>query len=94
MPDSFRLRLNAGDVSRQYPDVLVGHAAWLDWPWKLHRIESDEGSVRFELYDLASDPDEAYDVMQEHTSRVASMTAELEAWQRSVIDSLNGRDYR
>ena len=38
--DSTRLRMEAGALSRTYsPDSLIGHAAWLDWPWKLHRIE-------------------------------------------------------
>jgi arylsulfatase A-like enzyme len=95
VPDSFRLRLNAGDVHREYPQSsLTGHAAWLDWPWKLHRIENGEGEVDFELYNLESDPGEANDVVGEQRGRVRSMTAELEAWQRSVVASLNGRDYR
>ena len=28
-----RLRLDAGEITRKYPeDALPGHAAWLDWP--------------------------------------------------------------
>jgi arylsulfatase A-like enzyme len=95
VPDSFRLRLDAGDLSRQYPEgVFLGHAAWLDWPWKLHRIEDNEGSVNFELYNLESDPAEANDASELQRDRVTSMTGDLEAWQTSVISSLNGRDYR
>jgi arylsulfatase A-like enzyme len=95
VPDSFRLRLNAGDVSQEYPEnTFLGHAAWLDWPWKLHRIENDDGDVMFELYDLASDPYESNDLLRVQESRARSMSAELEAWQRSVVASLNGRDYR
>jgi len=31
---------DAGKVTQQYPlDTFPGHAAWLEWPWKLHRIE-------------------------------------------------------
>ena len=95
VPDSFRLRLDAGDVSRQFPErSTTGHAAWLDWPWKLHRIENSEGEVAFELYDLERDPGEVDNLLGEQESRVGSMTAELEAWQSSVLGSLSGRDYR
>ena len=95
VPDPFRLRLDAGDISRQYPeDVFTGHAAWLDWPWKLHRIENEEGKVESELYNLESDPGEANDLLAEQAGRGESMTAELETWQASVLGSLNGRDYR
>ena len=38
--DSFRLRLDAGDLSEVFTsDSTQGHAAWLEWPWKLHRIK-------------------------------------------------------
>ncbi len=92
--DISRLRLDAGDITEQYPDdSFPGHAAWLDWPWKLHRIEVDAG-VTWELYDLALDPGEAQDRIDQQAGRVRSMKAELEEWQRSVVRSLNGHDYR
>jgi hypothetical protein len=95
VPDSFRLRLDAGEIGEEHPEgSLPGHAAWLDWPWKLHRIENEEGEVALELYDLANDSEEANNLLSDHGDRVASMTAELEAWQRSVVASLNGQDYR
>ncbi|MCA9140694.1 MAG: sulfatase-like hydrolase/transferase, partial [Planctomycetales bacterium] len=73
-------------------DATRGHAAWNAWPWKLHRIEND-GAVKFELYDLASDPMEENDLVSKQPSRVAAMTKDLEAWQRSVLDSWSGKDY-
>jgi len=95
LPEGAQLCLDAGDTSRQYPkDVFPGHAAMLDWPWKLHRIGRRTGAARFELYDLADDPEEARNVAPEHPKRVTSMTAELEKWQVSVVGSLNGADYR
>jgi arylsulfatase A-like enzyme len=95
VPDSFRLRLDAGDVNEDYPESpTIGHAAWLDWPWKLHRIESREGEVEFELYNLDADPDEARNLLGEQSERVRLMTIELQDWQRSVIASLIGQDYR
>ena len=85
---------DAGKVTQQYPlDRFPGHAAWLDWPWKLHRIER-KGPPRLELYDLARDPKEANDLADAQPQRVAAMRPKLEAWLQSVVRSLNGEDYR
>ena len=89
-----RLRLDAGKIEKHYPDdVFPGHAAWLDWPWKLHRIHNKKGAVRFSLYNLADDPQEEKDLVAEHPKRFQSMKSELEKWQKSVVRSLNGKDY-
>ena len=92
--ETFRLRLDAGKISKQYPeDSFPGHAAWLDWPWKLHRIQGKTGKVKLELYNLAEDPAEQKDLVGRDTERVNSMKSQLEAWQASVVRSLNGKDY-
>ncbi len=94
--DPSRLRLDAGNLDEQYPEEnFPGHAAWLDWPWKLHRIEkkNDAEKVSFELYNLAEDPDEERDLMVQHPDRVKSMKPALKDWQVSVVRSLNGKDY-
>jgi len=84
----------AGKVTKQYPlDSFPGHAAWLEWPWKLHRREG-RGEVRFELYNLAADAMEAKDLASEQGDRVKAMSVALAAWQKSVVRSLNGEDYR
>lgn len=81
--------------SPAYPtDVFPGHAAWIDEDWKLHRIEQKGGVVRWELYDLATDPNESRNVAEDHDERVAEMRGQLEAWLTSVVHSLNGDDYR
>jgi len=91
--DLSKLRLDAAKITKQYPlDKFPGHAAWLDWPWKLHRIENDKG-VKFELYNLEDDPLETKDVGSEQARRVKSMQAQLQRWQRSVVQSLNGEEY-
>jgi arylsulfatase A-like enzyme len=93
-PHQERLRKDI-DKYPQFPeDTFVGHAAWLDWPWKLHRKEKE--GVRFELYQLVDDPMEARDLAAypEHEARVKRMRAELEEWQLSVTRSLNGEDYK
>jgi arylsulfatase A-like enzyme len=93
--ETFRLRLDAGEITQQYPlDSFPGHAAWLDWPWKLHRIQSKKDDVKLELYNLADDPDEQNNLIAENTDRVNSMKSQLQAWLISVVNSLNGRDYR
>jgi len=93
--ETFRLRLDAGKITTQYPeDSFPGHAAWLDWPWKLHRIQDKKANVKLELYNLAEDPREQKDLVTQDTDRVNSMKSQLEAWQASVVRSLNGKDYR
>jgi arylsulfatase A-like enzyme len=95
LEDKSRLRLDAGAISRQYPmDALPGHAAWLAWPWKLHRIEDRETAViTFELYNLAEDPLEQHDVTGQNEGLVEMMKSALRDWQVSVVRSLNGGDY-
>ncbi|MHC4728008.1 MAG: sulfatase-like hydrolase/transferase [Planctomycetota bacterium] len=93
--ETFRLRLDAGDITKQYPlDSFPGHAAWLDWPWKLHRIHSKKDVIKFELYNLVNDPAEQNDLVALNTERVNSMKSQLQAWLTSVVNSLNGSDYR
>jgi hypothetical protein len=89
-----RLRLNAAEITKQYPeDSFPGHSAWLDWPYKLHRIQK-KGPVRFELYNLANDPMEAKDLLDEMPDRAETMKASLNEWLVSVVQSLNGKDYK
>jgi len=90
------LSLDAGAIKTTYSeDDLPGHSAWLDWPWKLHRIPKDEsnGEFIFELYNLEADPGETNDVAASQAQRVGAMSQALEAWQRSVVRSLNGKDH-
>jgi len=92
--DRNRLRLDAGQIARQYPeDAFPGHAAWLDWPWKLHRIRDEKGAVTIELYNLADDPDESRDLAARDQGRARSMRSDIEKWLASVVASLNGKDY-
>ncbi|NQT84977.1 sulfatase-like hydrolase/transferase [bacterium] len=92
--DASRLRLNAGEITKKYPeDRFPGHAAWLDWPWKLHRIES-KGGIKLEVYNLAKDAEEKRGLSTQLSGRTSAMKAELEKWQKSVVRSLNGEDYK
>ncbi|MFW6103462.1 MAG: sulfatase-like hydrolase/transferase [Bacteroidota bacterium] len=89
-----RLRRDAGKITRQYPlDSFPGHAAWLDWPWKLHRIQPEENGLTLELYDLSEDPDEKHNIADDNPDQVRNMKQQLETWLKSVVRSLNGEDY-
>ncbi|QEF99781.1 Choline-sulfatase [Stieleria maiorica] len=71
---------------------MRGHAAWNAWPWKLHRIQNDN-QIKLELYNLETDPMEQTNLVKKHPDRAAQMKTQLEAWQRSVLDSWSGKDY-
>jgi len=86
---------NEGAIVQQYPeDELIGHSAWLDWPFKLHRIPDKTGKVKWELYNLADDPKETNDIASQQRDRLQQMATSLENWQTSVLRSLNGKDYQ
>jgi arylsulfatase A-like enzyme len=90
--DPTRMRKDV-DEFPQFPEHTAnGHAAWNDWPWKLHRINGKQ----FELYNLTDDPMEKTDLSEDaqQTQRLERMKKELDAWMRSVVRSLNGKDYR
>lgn len=91
-PHPDRILKNVNEFLDLDPRDLHGHAAWNDWPWKLHRIEQGE-TVALELYQLIDDPMETTDISQQHADRVSEMRAALEAWQRSVLRSWSGQDY-
>lgn len=88
-----RLRKDIDDYPQFPEDKFKGHAAWLEWPWKLHRIEGKE--VVFELYNLESHPMEDKDLSKnpDQAERLKAMKQKLAEWQSSVMRSLNGKDY-
>jgi len=91
--DSSRLRIEDLAIIPYPEDSLPGHAAWIDWPWKLHRIQDKSGSITWELYDLEIDSMEQNNVIQVQSEQAASLKIQLEKWQLSVLNSLNGGDY-
>jgi arylsulfatase A-like enzyme len=93
--DPVRLAATAAVIRREpMVDRLIGHAAWLDGYWKLHRIASPDDKVRWELYHLADDPTEAKERSAEHPERTSAMQRQLEAWLASVVRSQQGHDYK
>ena len=93
-PHPERLRKDIDEYPQFPEDKFIGHAAWLDWPWKLHRKENE--GVSFELFDLVKDPMEATNLAEtlEHKARIQQMQTDLANWQLSVTRSLNGKDYK
>ena len=91
-PHPERLLKNVNQFPKLPKGQYNGHAAWNQWPWKLHRIQS-RGNVKLELYNLEKDPMEATDLSLKQPERTKSMRTDLEAWQASVFNSLEGKDY-
>lgn len=88
-----RLDRDAAEIKERFPeDVFPGHAAWLEYPWKLHRIV-ENNEVTLELYNLLQDPGERLDLSAKSPDRLAAMLTSLTRWQQSVLRSLNGGDY-
>lgn len=87
-----RLLKNVNEFPEHPEGLGRGHAAWLQWPWKLHRIERKD-ATRLELYNLIDDPNESDNLAELQAERVKVMLAELRAWQASVLESHEGQDY-
>ena len=70
-----------------------GHAALLDWPFKVHAIYGKK-KTSWELYDLSKDPMETTLLNKAHRDRFVTMQKQLITWQKSVLSSHSGRDYQ
>lgn len=87
-------KMDAGTIKPYPEDISPGNSAWLDWPWKLVRlVDRKTKKVSWSLYHLSDDPEETTDVKESHAERYEQMKIQIEAWQQSVIRSLNGKDY-
>jgi len=91
-PFSERILKNVKEFPTFDMSDLEGHAAWNEWPWKLHRIEKKD-KVIYELYDLKKDPMETTDLSEKELTRVTEMKDSLKNWQHSVLNSWAGKDY-
>ena len=60
---------------------------------KLHRVEAKKGGVAWELYNLENDERETTNLLAKEPERSAEMQKQLKTWLKSVVGSLNGKDY-
>lgn len=81
--------LNTPDLPYEGIDEYPAPAAWMDGDWKLH---SRNGSANA-LYNLADDPGEEKNLLEQYPGRAEQMQEDLRNWQDSVINSLRGGDY-
>ena len=91
-PHPDRILKNVNEYPKRDLNQLTGHAAWNDWPWKIHRIQAGD-KVNLELYNLTNDPMESQNLAQQNPELALKMKKELEHWQRSVLQSWQGADY-
>lgn len=81
-------RVNTPDLSYEGIEHYPDEAVWMDGDWKLH----SDGMSRF-LFNLADDPGEEINLLQQNLERAEQMQAELHNWQDSIINSIRGGDY-
>ena len=93
-----RLLKNVNDFHEHRPMIgghYQGHAALLDWPYKIHIIaHRKKKAVTYEFYNLEKDPMEQYNLTKSESEIFTKMKKALAVWQASVINSLNGNDYK
>lgn len=93
-PDVPRGLLNPPTGNYPEADKLPGPASWIDGAYKLHRLPKKDGTATYQLFDLNEDPKEERDILKDHPEEVQKLSKDLEAWQRSVLRSLRGEDYK
>lgn len=84
---NYRLPVSLQDSHR-------GPRAVIDGDWKLIIQETKTGEERHELFDLSKDPGEKNNLADTESARVEAMAKTLSTWQRSVLESVSGTDYR
>lgn len=81
-------------ISKKYDaNDRSGDAAWINGDWKLLRRAQKDAAPKVELFNVVEDPAEERDRAAQEPQRVQQMQRALEAWQASVVKSLNGKDY-
>ena len=72
----------------------LGPRAIIDGRFKLVIHEQRMGEAKQELFDLEADPAEKNDLFAQQPAIAAKLQTQLVQWQRSVLQSLTGADYR
>ena len=72
----------------------VGARAIIDGHMKLVIHDQNKAAPRHELFNLADDPAERKNLVEQQPDRVRTLQSQLRDWQASVLKSLTGADYR
>ena len=72
----------------------LGPRAIIDGRYKLVIHEQKKGTPKQELFDLADDPAEKTNLLDQQPDIAKKLQSELHDWQQSVLHSLTGADYR
>ena len=72
----------------------LGPRAIIDGRYKLVIHEQKKGGPNQELFDLAEDPAEKMNLLEQQPDIAKKLQSELHKWQQSVLQSLAGADYR
>lgn len=72
---------------------MLGPRAIIQDQFKLVLHEEKSGGTQRELFDLNADPAERTNIAERQPAPVQLLEAKLEAWQKSVLESLTGADY-
>jgi arylsulfatase A-like enzyme len=75
-------------------DDYLGPRAIVDGRFKLVIHEQKGGVVQRELFDLQTDPAEKTNLLEQDRTAADQLQAKLRDWQKSVLQSLTGADYR
>ncbi len=85
---------NVASLENRYSKTeMPGSAAWIDGDYKLLKTISKKNQEKYALYHLKQDRAEEHDLSSDDPGRVKKMKSSLLNWQKSVVDSLNGKDY-
>ena len=97
-------KLAGGKATRDFRNVrhpgeiidtdYLGPRAIIDGRFKLVIHEQKQGEAKRELFDLETDPAEKTNLLQQQPETAAKLQTKLRDWQRSVLQSLTGADYR
>jgi len=72
----------------------IGPRAIIDGQYKLVIHDRMTGQPRLELFDLEADPGEKADLVTQRPDLADQLATKLQAWQKSVRNSLMGADYK
>ena len=97
------VKLSAGKATRDFKNFIhpsiseddyLGPRTIIDGDMKLVVHEQKRGESRLELFDLQSDPGEKNNIIDQQPATAEELQARLLQWQKSVLNSLTGADYR